>query len=47
MPEADHPYGGFSNDIIELLRAAHSSTPLHQLLGLQFVVSDDPAVVVV
>ena len=31
----DHPYGGFSTDVIELLRAAHSSTPLHQLLGLQ------------
>ena len=33
----DHPYGGFSSDVIELLRAAHSSTPLHQLLGLHFV----------
>jgi uncharacterized protein (TIGR00369 family) len=43
----DHPYGGFPTDVIELLRAAHSSTPLHQLLGLQFVAGPDPAVVVV
>src|SRR6478672_1390126 len=43
----DHPYGGFSSDVIELLRAAHSSTPLHNLLGLQFVIGDDPAVVTV
>jgi uncharacterized protein (TIGR00369 family) len=43
----DHPYGGFSSDVIELLRAAHSSTPLHQLLGLNFVSGDDPAVVIV
>jgi uncharacterized protein (TIGR00369 family) len=43
----DHPYGGFSNDVIELLRVAHSSTPLHQLLGLQFVSGPDPAVVTV
>ena len=54
MPDADdpgrrrdHPYGGFSSDVIELLRAADSSTPLHQLLGLQFVIGDDPAVVMV
>jgi uncharacterized protein (TIGR00369 family) len=44
---ADHPFGGFSSDVIELLRAAHSSTPLHKLLGLQFVIGDDPAVVTV
>lgn len=44
---ADHPYGGFSRDVIELLREAHSSTPLHKLLGLQFVGGDDPAVVIV
>src|SRR5882724_9090493 len=43
----DHPYGGFSSDVIELLRAAHSTTPLHKLLGLQFVSGDDPAVVTV
>src|SRR5258706_8105395 len=43
----DHPYGGFSSDVIELLRAAHSATPLHQLLGLQFVNGPDPAVVIV
>ena len=53
MPDAaddaptDHPYGGFSSDVIELLRAAHSATPLHQLLGLQFVNGPDPAVVIV
>ena len=44
---ADHPYGGFSSDVIELLRAAHSSTPLHQLPGLNFVSGADPAVVIV
>ncbi len=43
----DHPYGGFSSEVIELLRAAHSSTPLHQLLGLRFVTGPDPAVVIV
>ena len=52
MPDAgdaatDHPYGGFSSDVIELLRVAHSSTPLHRLLGLQFVNGPDPAVVTV
>src|SRR6478735_8237529 len=53
MPDADdpvptdHPYGGFSSDVIELLRAAHSSTPLHRLLGLNFVIGDDPALVTV
>jgi uncharacterized protein (TIGR00369 family) len=53
MPDADdptatdHPYGGFSSDVIELLRAAHSSTPLHQLLGLNFVSGADPTVVIV
>jgi uncharacterized protein (TIGR00369 family) len=50
MPDddtSDHPYGGFSPDIIEKLRYAHSSTPLHQVLGLQFVPSADPAVVTV
>ena len=46
-PVGDHPYGGFSTDVIELLRVAHSSTPLHQLLGLQFVSGPDPAVVIV
>jgi uncharacterized protein (TIGR00369 family) len=43
----NHPYGGFSRDVIELLRAAHSSTPIHQLLGLDFVSGSDPAVVIV
>ena len=43
----DHPYGGFSSDVIELLRTAHSSTPLHQLLGLSFVSDPDPTVVIV
>jgi uncharacterized protein (TIGR00369 family) len=43
----DHPYGGFSDDIVEKLRHAHSSTPLHQVLGLQFVPNADPAVVTV
>lgn len=43
----DHPYGGFSDDVIELLRAAHSSTPLHQLLRLNFVNGDDPSAVIV
>ncbi len=48
MPDdLDHPYAGFSSDVIELLRAAHSTTPLHQLLGLQFVNGDDPTVVTV
>lgn len=53
MPDADeptstdHPYGGFSNDVIEVLRAAHSGTPLHQLLRLNFVNGPDPAVVIV
>jgi len=43
----DHPYGGFSDDVIELLRVAHTSTPLHTLLALQFVTGPDPAVVTV
>src|SRR5689334_20600511 len=51
MPESDvpddHPYAGFPTDVIELLRTAHSSTPLHQLLALNFVIGDDPSVVVV
>jgi uncharacterized protein (TIGR00369 family) len=38
---ADHPYSGFSTEVIELLRVAHSSTPLHQLLGLRFVGAPD------
>jgi uncharacterized protein (TIGR00369 family) len=37
----DHPYSGFSTEVIELLRVAHSSTPLHQLLGLRFVGAPD------
>ena len=47
MPDAaddaptDHPYGGFSTEVIELLRVAHSATPLHQLLGLRFVNGPD------
>jgi uncharacterized protein (TIGR00369 family) len=45
MPE-DHPFGGFSPEIIETLRAAHAATPLHQLLGLQFAMSEDGAVIV-
>ncbi|HET9728265.1 MAG TPA: PaaI family thioesterase [Acidimicrobiia bacterium] len=36
----DHPFGGFSPDVIEKLRQAHSTTPLHQLLGLVFVPTD-------
>ncbi len=47
QPPTDHPYAGFSNDVIELLRAAHSVTPLHRLLGLEFVIGPDPAVVTV
>jgi uncharacterized protein (TIGR00369 family) len=43
----DHPYAGFSDDIIEKLRHAHSSTPLHNLLALEFVHSADPSVVTV
>src|SRR5437762_13772881 len=43
----DHPYGGFSTDVIELLRVAHAATPLHQLLGLKFVAGPDPAAVIV
>ncbi|HVJ95633.1 MAG TPA: PaaI family thioesterase [Acidimicrobiia bacterium] len=35
----DHPFGGFSAEIIEKLREAHSTTPLHNLLGLQFAAS--------
>ena len=46
-PTPDHPYGGFSDDVIELLRAAHSSTPLHKLLALNFVSQPDPSMVVV
>ena len=44
MPEdstADHPYGGFTPEIIEKLREAHSSTPLHQVLGLSFIPAAD------
>jgi uncharacterized protein (TIGR00369 family) len=37
----DHPYSGFSTEVIELLRIAHASTPLHQLLGLRFVGAPD------
>jgi len=53
MPDDDmahddaHPFGGFSADVIEKLRHAHSSTPIHKVLGLQFVPSADPAVVTV
>jgi len=49
MPDdsVDHPYGGFPPDIIEKLRHAHSSTPLHRVLDLQFVPSADPAIVTV
>src|SRR4051812_13059315 len=43
----DHPFDGFSDEVIELLRAAHSATPLHRLLGLQFNAGADPAVVIV
>ena len=47
MPDdtIDHPFGGFDPDIIEALRTAHASTPLHQLLDLRFVVSDDKVIV--
>src|SRR3954452_24246477 len=45
--EPDHPYGGFSADIIEVLRQAHSSTQLHQLLKIDFVPSAEPGVVTV
>jgi uncharacterized protein (TIGR00369 family) len=38
---ADHPYGGFTPEIIEKLREAHSSTPLHQVLGLSFIPAAD------
>jgi uncharacterized protein (TIGR00369 family) len=41
-----HPFDGFSADVIEKLRQAHSSTPLHQLLGLEFVVGGDGTVTV-
>jgi uncharacterized protein (TIGR00369 family) len=49
MPDSlpDHPYTDFPSEVIELLRIAHSSTPLHQLLALQFVIGADPDVVVV
>jgi uncharacterized protein (TIGR00369 family) len=43
----DHPYSGFPTEVIELLRIAHSSTPLHQLLSLEFIVDEDSDVVVV
>lgn len=43
MSEPDHPYAGFAPEVIEKLREAHSSTPLHQLLGLRFVASADGA----
>src|SRR3954470_5725900 len=43
----DHPFDGFSDEVIELLRAAHSSTPLHRLLGLRFSAGADPAVVII
>ena len=46
-PRPTIPTAASPTDVIELLRAAHSSTPLHQLLGLQFVAGPDPAVVVV
>src|SRR3954452_22808434 len=45
--EPDHPYGGFSADIIEVLRQAHSSTQQHQLLKIDFVPSAEPGVVTV
>jgi len=43
----DHPYGGFPAEVIDKLRQAHASTPLHQLLALTFVTGPDPAVVTV
>jgi uncharacterized protein (TIGR00369 family) len=42
----DHPFTGFTAEVIEKLRHAHSSTPLHQVLGLSFVPTDDGAVIV-
>ncbi len=42
----DHPYGGFPPEVIEKLREAHASTPLHQLLSLTFVPGDDGQTVV-
>jgi uncharacterized protein (TIGR00369 family) len=40
------PYEGFTPAVIEKLRQAHASTPLHQVLGLEFVDSE-PGVVTV
>jgi len=46
MAETVHPYAGFPPDVVEKLRQAHATTPLHQLLKLEFVESE-PGVVVV
>ena len=43
----DHPFTEFSPEVIEKLRIAHSSTPLHQVLALSFVPGDEPGSVVV
>ena len=43
----DHPFSGFSPEVIEKLRTAHSLTPLHQVLALSFVPGDEPGSVVV
>ena len=44
MPE--DPYTGFPPEVIDKLRQAHASTPLHQTLGLRFVSGGAGAVVV-
>jgi uncharacterized protein (TIGR00369 family) len=43
---AAHAYGVFSPEVIEKLRQAHAATPLHKLLDLRFVVSDDGGICV-
>jgi uncharacterized protein (TIGR00369 family) len=44
--QPDHPFGGFTPEVIEKLRQAHEATPLHQVLGLRFIGSDADAVTV-
>ena len=43
----DHPFSGFSPEVIEKLRTAHSTTPLHQVLSLSFVPGEELGSVVV
>jgi uncharacterized protein (TIGR00369 family) len=43
----EHPYAGFPPEVVEKLREVHASTPLHQVLKLDFVAPPEPGTVAV